>query len=96
MGFQSQFGSEGEEEEEALSPEACYECKINGDLGKKGRHRRNAGDNELKVRLRSGNLAVFMLLFLQLLSTKANTCWYLCFVSTSEIAQGCYKYIQTS
>lgn len=53
VGFQGQFGSEGEEEEEALSPEACYECKINGDHGKRGRHRRNAGDNDLKVRSRS-------------------------------------------
>lgn len=51
MGFQGQFGSEGADDEESLSPEACYECKINGDLGKKGRHRRNAGDNELKVLL---------------------------------------------
>ncbi|XP_051766700.1 fibrillin-2b isoform X2 [Ctenopharyngodon idella] len=47
-GFQGQFGSEGVDDEESLSPEACYECKINGDLGKKGRNRRNAGDNELK------------------------------------------------
>lgn len=45
-GFQGQFGSE-EDEDSALSPEACYECKINGNKG--GRHRRNAGDNELKV-----------------------------------------------
>uniref|UniRef100_A0A8C2EZ36 Fibrillin 2b n=1 Tax=Cyprinus carpio TaxID=7962 RepID=A0A8C2EZ36_CYPCA len=49
VGFQGQFGSEGVDDEDSLSPEACYECKINGDLGKKGRHRRNAGDNELKV-----------------------------------------------
>ncbi|XP_073700683.1 fibrillin-2-like [Garra rufa] len=48
VGFQGQFASEGVDDEEALSPEACYECKINGDLGKKGRHRRNAGNNELK------------------------------------------------
>ncbi|XP_016304947.1 fibrillin-2-like [Sinocyclocheilus anshuiensis] len=48
VGFQGQFGSEGVDDEESLSPEACYECKINGDLGKKGRHRRNTGDNELK------------------------------------------------
>uniref|UniRef100_A0A8C2J4J2 Fibrillin 2b n=1 Tax=Cyprinus carpio TaxID=7962 RepID=A0A8C2J4J2_CYPCA len=41
VGFQGQFGSEGVDDEESLSPEACYECKINGDLGKKGRHRRN-------------------------------------------------------
>uniref|UniRef100_A0A671P3C9 Fibrillin-2-like n=1 Tax=Sinocyclocheilus anshuiensis TaxID=1608454 RepID=A0A671P3C9_9TELE len=49
VGFQGQFGSEGVDDEESLSPEACYECKINGDLGKKGRHRRNTGDNELKT-----------------------------------------------
>uniref|UniRef100_A0A8C2EZW0 Fibrillin 2b n=1 Tax=Cyprinus carpio TaxID=7962 RepID=A0A8C2EZW0_CYPCA len=41
VGFQGQFGSEGVDDEDSLSPEACYECKINGDLGKKGRHRRN-------------------------------------------------------
>lgn len=64
MGFQGQFGSEGEEEEEALSPEACYECKINGDLGKKGRHRRNAGDNKLEVRWHNISLALFTLLSL--------------------------------
>ncbi|GAA6104086.1 fibrillin-2b [Tachysurus ichikawai] len=44
-GFQGHFGSE-EDEDSALSPEACYECKINGDKG--SRHRRSATDNELK------------------------------------------------
>lgn len=48
VGFQGQFGPE-EDEESALSPEACYECKINGNPDKGGRHRRNAADNELKV-----------------------------------------------
>ncbi|XP_042178990.1 fibrillin-2b isoform X2 [Oncorhynchus tshawytscha] len=48
QGFQDQFSSEGDDED-SLSPEACYECKINGDVGKKGRHRRHsAGDNDLK------------------------------------------------
>ncbi|TSK53727.1 Fibrillin-2 [Bagarius yarrelli] len=46
-GFQGQFGSE-EDEDSALSPEACYECKINGNRDKGGRHRRSATDNELK------------------------------------------------
>ncbi|KAI5085779.1 fibrillin-3 precursor, partial [Silurus meridionalis] len=45
-GFQGQFGSE-EDEESALSPEACYECKINGNPDKGGRHRRSATDNTL-------------------------------------------------
>uniref|UniRef100_A0A8C5I4Y5 Fibrillin-2-like n=1 Tax=Gouania willdenowi TaxID=441366 RepID=A0A8C5I4Y5_GOUWI len=40
-GFSSQFG-EGEEDD-SLSPEACYECKINGG-GKSGRHKRNADE----------------------------------------------------
>lgn len=44
-GFSSQLGSEGEEDD-SLSPEACYECKINGG-GKNGRHKRNANENEL-------------------------------------------------
>ncbi|XP_048832997.1 fibrillin-2b isoform X7 [Brienomyrus brachyistius] len=45
MGFQGQFvpGPE-EDDDESLSPEACYECKVNG--GKSGRQRRSA--NELK------------------------------------------------
>uniref|UniRef100_A0AAZ3Q2V8 Fibrillin 2b n=1 Tax=Oncorhynchus tshawytscha TaxID=74940 RepID=A0AAZ3Q2V8_ONCTS len=48
QGFQDQYSSEGDDED-SLSPEACYECKINGDVGKKGRHRRHAaGDNDLK------------------------------------------------
>ncbi|XP_039984544.1 fibrillin-2b [Xiphias gladius] len=43
-GFPGQF-VEGEEDD-SLSPEACYECKINGG-GKSGRHRRNTDENEL-------------------------------------------------
>lgn len=43
-GFPSQL-EEGEEDD-SLSPEACYECKINGG-GKKGRRKRNADENEL-------------------------------------------------
>ncbi|XP_045904597.1 fibrillin-2b isoform X1 [Micropterus dolomieu] len=43
-GLPSQF-AEGEEDD-SLSPEACYECKINGG-GKKGRQKRNADENEL-------------------------------------------------
>lgn len=34
-------------DEDSLSPEACYECKINGG-GKNGRHKRNTGENEIK------------------------------------------------
>lgn len=34
------------EDDDSLSPEACYECKINGG-GKNGRHKRNADENEL-------------------------------------------------
>ena len=47
-GFQGQFaGGEGEEDE-SLSTEGCYECKINGGAGGKNeRHRRNAEDNKL-------------------------------------------------
>ncbi|XP_049577285.1 fibrillin-2b isoform X1 [Syngnathus scovelli] len=44
-GFPSQLGVEGEDDD-SLSPEACYECKINGG-GKNGRHKRNANENEL-------------------------------------------------
>ncbi|XP_071399443.1 fibrillin-2b [Centroberyx affinis] len=44
-GFPGQYNVEGEDDD-SLSPEACYECKINGG-GKGGRHRRNAGDNDL-------------------------------------------------
>ncbi|XP_077573619.1 fibrillin-2-like [Stigmatopora nigra] len=44
-GFPSQLGSEGDDDD-SLSPEACYECKINGG-GKNGRHKRNAKENEL-------------------------------------------------
>ncbi|KAK1805712.1 hypothetical protein P4O66_001976 [Electrophorus voltai] len=47
VGFPGQFGSEGEDES-ALSPEACYECKINGDAGKIGRQRRGAPENQLQ------------------------------------------------
>uniref|UniRef100_A0AAY5EYQ0 Fibrillin 2b n=1 Tax=Electrophorus electricus TaxID=8005 RepID=A0AAY5EYQ0_ELEEL len=47
VGFSGQFGSEGEDES-ALSPEACYECKINGDAGKIGRQRRGAPENQLQ------------------------------------------------
>ncbi|XP_075944108.1 fibrillin-2-like [Anarhichas minor] len=43
-GFQAQF-EEGDQDD-SLSPEACYECKINGG-GKNGRHKRNADENEL-------------------------------------------------
>lgn len=42
-GFTGQF-TEGDEED-SLSPEACYECKING--GKNGRHKRGAQENNL-------------------------------------------------
>ncbi|XP_054873520.1 fibrillin-2-like [Amphiprion ocellaris] len=34
------------DEDDSLSPEACYECKINGG-GKNGRHRRHTDKNEL-------------------------------------------------
>lgn len=34
-------------DEDSLSPEACYECKINGG-GKNGRHKRNTDENEIK------------------------------------------------
>ncbi|KAI3368749.1 hypothetical protein L3Q82_025735 [Scortum barcoo] len=44
-GFPGQF-VEGEDDD-SLSPEACYECKINGG-GKNGRHKRNADENEIK------------------------------------------------
>ncbi|KAM9357797.1 fibrillin-2b [Symphorus nematophorus] len=44
-GFPGQLG-EGDDED-SLSPEACYECKINGG-GKKARHRRNTDENEIK------------------------------------------------
>lgn len=43
-GFPGQF-AEGDDDD-SLSPEACYECKINGG-GKNGRHKRNAGENEI-------------------------------------------------
>uniref|UniRef100_A0A671YW41 Fibrillin 2b n=1 Tax=Sparus aurata TaxID=8175 RepID=A0A671YW41_SPAAU len=43
-GIPGQF-AEGEDDD-SLSPEACYECKINGG-GKGGRHRRNADENEI-------------------------------------------------
>uniref|UniRef100_A0A3Q3EIF5 Fibrillin-1 n=1 Tax=Labrus bergylta TaxID=56723 RepID=A0A3Q3EIF5_9LABR len=38
-------GEGGEEDENSLSPEACYECKING-YPKKGRKRRSAGSTQ--------------------------------------------------
>lgn len=41
-GFTGQF-TEGDDED-SLSPEACYECKINGG-GKNGRHKRNTDEN---------------------------------------------------
>lgn len=44
-GFSGQF-TEGEEDD-SLSPEACYECKINGGA-KNGRHKRNTDENEIK------------------------------------------------
>lgn len=34
------------DDDDSLSPEACYECKINGG-GKNGRHKRNADENEI-------------------------------------------------
>lgn len=34
------------EEDDSLSPEACYECKINGG-GKNGRQKRSTDENEL-------------------------------------------------
>lgn len=40
-GGSSAPGQEGEADDNALSPEACYECKING-FPKKGRKRRSA------------------------------------------------------
>lgn len=43
-GFPGQF-AEGDDDD-SLSPEACYECKINGG-GKNGRHKRNADENEI-------------------------------------------------
>ncbi|MED6274642.1 Fibrillin-2, partial [Characodon lateralis] len=43
-GFPGQLGDG--DEDDSLSPEACYECKINGG-GKNGRHRRSADENEL-------------------------------------------------
>lgn len=43
-GFPGQF-AEGDDED-SLSPEACYECKINGG-GKNGRHKRDADENEI-------------------------------------------------
>ncbi|KAM8745589.1 fibrillin-2b [Acanthopagrus schlegelii] len=43
-GIPGQF-AEGEDDD-SLSPEACYECKINGG-GKGGRHRRNADENDI-------------------------------------------------
>uniref|UniRef100_A0AAY4E663 Fibrillin 2b n=1 Tax=Denticeps clupeoides TaxID=299321 RepID=A0AAY4E663_9TELE len=46
VGFQGQFSPEGEDDDSSLSPEACYECKINGEGAKNGRHRRNAENNE--------------------------------------------------
>lgn len=46
-GFPGQF-VEGDDDDDSLSPEACYECKINGGGGgKKGRHKRNADENGL-------------------------------------------------
>uniref|UniRef100_A0A8C9VFY4 Fibrillin 2b n=1 Tax=Scleropages formosus TaxID=113540 RepID=A0A8C9VFY4_SCLFO len=47
VGFQGQFAPAQEEgdDDSFLSPEACYECKVNG--GKNGRQRRNAGANDL-------------------------------------------------
>ncbi|XP_032381734.1 fibrillin-2b isoform X4 [Etheostoma spectabile] len=45
-GFPGQM-VEGDDDDESLSPEACYECKVNGGGGKKGRHKRNADQNGL-------------------------------------------------
>lgn len=58
-GFPGQFG-EGEDDD-SLSPEACYECKINGG-GKNGRQRRNADENELSQVLLLLNLLSVLLL----------------------------------
>lgn len=44
-GFTGQF-TEGDDED-SLSPEACYECKINGG-GKNGRHKRNTDENHIQ------------------------------------------------
>lgn len=44
-GFPGQY-VEGGDDEDSLSPEACYECKINGG-GKNGRHKRNTGENQI-------------------------------------------------
>lgn len=44
-GFSGQF-TEGDDED-SLSPEACYECKINGG-GKNGRHKRNTEENDIQ------------------------------------------------
>lgn len=38
-------GGQGEEDENSLSPEACYECKING-YPKKGRKRRSTNSTQ--------------------------------------------------
>lgn len=46
-------GQEGEADENSLSHEACYECKING-YPKKGRKRRSANatrDEDMQVNL---------------------------------------------
>lgn len=43
-GFTGQF-TEGDDED-SLSPEACYECKINGG-GKNSRHKRGTHENDL-------------------------------------------------
>lgn len=44
-GFTGQF-TEGDDED-SLSPEACYECKINGG-GKNGRHKRSTDENDIQ------------------------------------------------
>ncbi|KAG9350651.1 hypothetical protein JZ751_024540 [Albula glossodonta] len=48
VGFQGQYPPGEGEEDDSLSPEACYECKINGNGAKSSRHRRNTEDNDLK------------------------------------------------
>lgn len=58
MGFgNGQFGPIGdlEEEDNGLSPETCYECKINGYPKKNGRKRRDANETQT-IEVRDDNL----------------------------------------
>nr|XP_015220808.1 PREDICTED: fibrillin-3 [Lepisosteus oculatus] len=45
---QGQYLIPEEDDESALSPETCYECKINGNYDKGARHKRSTGDNTLQ------------------------------------------------